>query len=470
MSEVEFSPLFIKLRKRPVVAVGGGEVVLRKVRRLLHAGARIKVVAPRVHAALRLSARQNVLTLVEREFEDKDIEGAFLVIAATDSTQVNRHVVGLCRARGIHVNSADFAAEGDVILPSLIQRDAVQVALATGGSSPTLTRLLHGYLENCIPDAYAQLASLGGKYRARAREAYPDFDRRRKFWTKVFTGSVASLVFARRGDAAERELLRLLDAPATFAEDIGEVYLVGAGPGAADLLTFKALRLMQQADVVVYDRLVSPEIMALLPSSAERIYAGKQRSCHAIAQENINDLLVNLARRGHRVLRLKGGDPFIFGRGGEEIATLLEERVPFQIVPGITAASGCAAYAGIPLTHRDFAHTCIFAAGHLRDDGADLDWQALARKQQTLIFYMSLQGLERICLRLVEHGLPADTPAALIAHGTLPEQKVITGTLENLAGLVEASEVTPPTLLIVGRVVCLRNRLNWYRETNGRRE
>ncbi len=465
---MDFFPLFVKLRGRPVVAVGGGEVALRKVRGLLRVGARIKVVAPRVHDALRLSARQNVLTLVEREFADADIEGAFLVIVATDSTAVNRHVIELCRVRGIHVNSADFAAEGDVILPALIQRDAVQVALATGGSSPTLTRLLHGYLANCIPDAYAQLAGLGRKYRARARTAYPDFDQRKKFWEKVFTGSVASLVFARRVDAAERELLRLLNAPETLAEDIGEVYLVGAGPGAADLLTFKALRLMQQADVVVYDRLVSQEIMQLLPSSAKKIYAGKQRSCHAIAQENINDLLVSLARQGHRVLRLKGGDPFIFGRGGEEIATLLEERVPFQIVPGITAASGCAAYAGIPLTHRDLAHTCIFAAGHLRDDDADLDWQALAREQQTLIFYMGLQGLERICLRLVEHGLPADTPAALIAHGTLPEQEVICGTLENLAGLVEASGVTPPTLLIVGKVVCLRNQLNWYRETGGR--
>ena len=470
MNKVEFSPLFVKLRGRPVVVVGGGEITLRKVRRLLRAGARIKVVAPRVHDALRLLARQNVLVLVEREFKDEDIEGAFLVIAATDSTTVNRSVVELCRRRKIHVNSADDAAEGDVILPSLIRRDAVQVALATGGSSPTLTRLLHRYLENCIPDAYAQLANLGGKYRARAREAYPDFDRRRKFWEKVFTGSVAALVFARREDAAERELLRLLEAPETLTEDVGEVYLVGAGPGAVDLLTFKALRLMQQADVVVYDRLVSPEIMALLPSSAEKIYAGKQRSCHAIAQENINDLLVKLARRGHRVLRLKGGDPFIFGRGGEEIETLLEERVAFEIVPGITAASGCAAYAGIPLTHRDFAHTCIFAAGHLRDDGADLDWQALARERQTLIFYMSLQGLGRICRKLVEHGLPADTPAALIAHGTLPEQEVIAGTLENLSDRVEAAEVTAPTLLIVGKVVSLRGRLNWYRETGSRRE
>ena len=271
------------------------------------------------------------------------------------------------------------------------------------------------------------------------------------------------MVFARRHAAAERELLRLLANSETLVDDTGEVYLVGAGPGDPDLLTFKALRLMQQADIVVYDRLVSAEIMALLPVGVEKIYAGKQRSCHTIPQEGINDLLVNLAREGRRVLRLKGGDPFIFGRGGDEIETLLEKRVPFQIVPGITAASGCAAYAGIPLTHRDFAHTCVFATGHLRDSNVDLDWEALAHAQQTLIFYMGLQGLERICLQLVAHGLSADTPAALITHGTLPQQRVVVGNLGNITRLVEASNVTPPTLLVVGKVVNLHKKLSWYR-------
>ena len=462
MNEVEFSPLFVKLRGRSVVIVGGGKVATRKARELLRVGTRMKVVAPLASDSLLLSAKQNMLELVEREFEDDDVKNAFLVIAATDDTAVNRRVVDLCCSRNIHVNSSDAAAEGDVILPALIRRGALQVALATGGSSPALTRLLRGYLENCIPDAYARLADLGRKYRARAREVYPDYDQRKKFWNKVFTGPLASMVFARRGDDAERELLRLLDGSGTPIEDVGEVYLVGAGPGDPDLLTFKALRLMQQADAVVYDRLVSLEIMAMLPATAEKIYAGKQRSHHVIPQESINSLLVNLARKGHRVLRLKGGDPFIFGRGGEEIETLLEEQIPFQIVPGITAASGCAAYAGIPLTHRDFAHTCVFAAGHLRNGDVDLDWKALARERQTLIFYMSLQGLKHICSQLVCHGLPADTPAALISHGTLSEQKVITGNLDNLESLVEVGSITPPTLLIVGRVVSLRKKLNWY--------
>ena len=458
---MEFFPLFIKLRGWPVVVIGGGVVASRKVAALLHAGARVKVVATQICDKIKLLAKRQTVTLVERAFEDDDISGAELVVAATDDAEVNRRVVALCSENNVRVNSADVG-DGDVIFPSVIRRDPIQIAISTDGDSPTLTRLLRGYLGSCMPEAYAQLAHLSGQYRARAKETFADPAARKQFWEKVLLGPVASMVFAGCREAAECELLRLLENPDAVASETGEVYLVGAGPGDPDLLTFKALRLMQQADVIVYDRLVSPQIMELLPVAAEKIYAGKERSRHTLPQESINELLVQKAHAGHRVLRLKGGDPFIFGRGGEEIDTLLREHVPFQIVPGITAASGCAAYAGIPLTHRDFAHTCVFATGHLRDGDVDLDWKALARPLQTLVFYMGLQGLERICAQLIAHGLPADTPTALITHGTLPMQKVVVGQLDDLAQRVAGDDITPPTLVIVGKVVSLHDKLRWY--------
>lgn len=459
---MEFFPLFVRLRGRMVVVVGGGAVAARKVQALLHAGACVKVVVPRLQDRLRPLAGHQAVTLVEREFEDRDVEGAFLVIAATDVAEVNRRIVELCRKRNIRVNNAGGEDAGDVMLPSLVQRGSLQIAVSTGGDSPLLARLLRTYLENCTPEAYARLARLGGKYRTRVKQTCPDPEKRRRFWEKALTGRVAAMAFAGRADAAEREMRRLVEDPEAALRETGEVYLVGAGPGDPELLTLKALRLMQQADVVVHDRLVSPEVMALLPPSIEKIYAGKERSRHTMAQENINDLLVRRALEGRRVLRLKGGDPFIFGRGGEEIETLFENHVPFQIVPGVTAASGCAAYAGIPLTHRDFAHTCVFATGHLRDGNVDLDWKMLARTKQTLVFYMGLQRLEYICSQLVAHGLPENTPAALITRGTTPSQEVVVDEVGGLAKRVVASAVKPPTLVIIGKVVGLHGKLRWY--------
>ena len=242
----------------------------------------------------------------------------------------------------------------------------------------------------------------------------------------------------------------------------GEVYLVGAGPGDPELLTIKALRLIQQADVIVYDRLVSDEIMSLFSDSVEKIYAGKRRSEHSMPQDDINSLLVDLARQGKKVVRLKGGDPFVFGRGGEEISTLMQEQVRFQVVPGITAALGCAAYSGIPLTHRNYSQACLFVPGHRKDGADDLDWEMLARTNQTLVFYMSLVGLQHICQQLIAHGLSEQTPVALIANGTLPDQKVLVGQLSNIYTLTEDNRIEPPTLLIVGEVVKLRESLDWY--------
>ena len=301
------------------------------------------------------------------------------------------------------------------------------------------------------------------RYRDQVGERIAEPRARRRFWESMVQGPVAEMVFAGRVHDAEKALTEALSDPTAAAERQGEVYLVGAGPGDPDLLTLRALRLMQQADVVVYDRLVSAPILELVRRDARQIYAGKSRERHVLDQESINELLVRLAREGNRVLRLKGGDPFIFGRGGEEIATLVDEGVPFQIVPGITAANGCATYAGIPLTHRDYAQACIFVTGHLRDGTVDLNYEMLAHRDQTLVVYMGLHGIEVICRRLIEHGRAATTPAALIEQGTTPDQRVHVADLATLAEVVKQHKVNAPTIIIIGEVVALHRTLSWYR-------
>ncbi|MBS1214851.1 MAG: siroheme synthase, partial [Proteobacteria bacterium] len=314
-----------------------------------------------------------------------------------------------------------------------------------------------------IPPGYGDLARLAARFRKPAKRALANAALRRVFWERVLQGPVAELVFAGREAAASETMTQELAAAASSTKRIGMVYLVGAGPGDPDLLTVRALRLIQEADVVVYDRLVSPEVMNLVRRDAEKIYAGKQRSHHALPQEQINRLLADLAKAGKQVVRLKGGDPFIFGRGGEEIETLMEEGVLFQVVPGITAASGCAAYAGIPLTHRDYAQSCTFVTGHLKDGSViDLDWRRLAVLQQTIVIYMGLQGLETICASLRAHGCPADLPAALVQQGTTSHQIVVTGTLETLPGKVAERTIKAPTLVIIGHVVRLHEKLAWF--------
>jgi uroporphyrin-III C-methyltransferase/precorrin-2 dehydrogenase/sirohydrochlorin ferrochelatase len=303
------------------------------------------------------------------------------------------------------------------------------------------------------------------EFRQRVKQRFSDPGQRRYFWEAVLQGRVAELLFAGREDEARSALEDAIANTDQTYDTPGEVYLVGAGPGDPDLITFRALRLMQQADVVVYDRLVSRPILEMVRRDAEMIYAGKERDNHTLSQESINELLVRLAREGKRVLRLKGGDPFIFGRGGEEIETLAGEGIAFQVVPGITAASGCAAYAGIPLTHRDYAQSCVFVTGHLKDGSVELDWDALAKPAQTIVFYMGLHSIGILCKELVAHGLPKDTPAALVQQGTTRNQRVFVETLASLPTLVEREEVKPPTLIIVGEVVKLREKLRWFGES-----
>ena len=461
---MDYLPFFLKLKGRRALVVGAGEVAARKARRLLEGGMCVTVVAAAVSRPMSEAAnaaRAPASCRVERRpFAPADLDGQELVVAATDDAGVNRRIAAACRAAGVPVNVADEPDLGDVIFPSLINRAPIYVAVSTAGVSPLLARLLKSYLSGCIPAAYGRLAALAARYRPRVKQRFAAPRERRRFWDKVLRGRVADQLFAGRYDQAEAELQALLRAGDAAA--VGEIYLVGSGPGDPDLLTVKALRLMQQADVVLYDRLVSDSILKLLRDDVDKIYAGKERARHAMPQERINELLVRFASQGKKVLRLKGGDPFVFGRGGEEIETLMERGVPFQVVPGITAALGCAAYAGIPLTHRDHAHACIFATGHLKDGSVGLDWEMLARPSQTLVFYMGFVGLEQICAQLTRHGLAAHTPAALVTRGTLPDQRVLLGDLSNLPTLTQTREVAAPTLLIVGEVVRLHDKLQWY--------
>ncbi|MFZ5959468.1 siroheme synthase CysG [Pseudomonas knackmussii] len=453
-------PLFHILRGRRVLLVGGGEVALRKARLLDSAGAVLRVVAPQVHSELRELVEQGGGELLERRYAEGDLGNCVLVIAATDDEPLNAQVSRDAHVRSVPVNVVDSPALCSVIFPAIVDRSPLLVAVSSGGDAPVLARLLRAKLETWIPSTYGQLAGLASRFREAVKQRLPDLQQRRQFWEEVFQGPVAERALS--GQPAEAERLLVEKLAGGQADARGEVYLVGAGPGDPDLLTFRALRLMQQADVVLYDRLVAPAILDLCRRDADRLYVGKRRADHAVPQDEINRKLVELAKEGKRVLRLKGGDPFIFGRGGEEIDELAANGIPFQVVPGITAASGCAAYAGIPLTHRDYAQSVRFVTGHLKDGSTDLPWNDLVAPGQTLVFYMGLVGLPVICEQLVRHGHAASTPAALVQQGTTVHQRVFTGTLADLPQLVAEHEVHAPTLVIVGEVVSLRDKLAWF--------
>ncbi|MDD5403075.1 MAG: siroheme synthase CysG [Sulfuricella sp.] len=459
---MEFLPIFFDIKGQPCSVIGGGDVAARKAAMLLQSGGKVTVVAPQLCAALKREADKGAITHVQAHFSPEHLDHAVIVIAATDDRAVNQRVSEIARARRIPVNVVDDPELCSFIMPSVIDRSPVVVAVSTGGASPVLARLLRARLETLIPASYGRLAALADNFRGKVKQHFSESGQRRIFWEKIFQGPIAEMVFAGR----EEQATSALEQAITEAADIppqGEVYLVGGGPGNPDLLTFRALRLMQQADVIVYDNLVTPQVLEMTRRDADRIFVGKQRANHAMRQEEINELLVKLAKEGKRVLRLKGGDPFIFGRGGEEIETLSANRIPFQVVPGITAASGVASYAGIPLTHRDYAQACVFVTGHLKDGTMDLDWEMLARPNQTVVIYMGLLGLPVLCQRLIAHGLTPFTPAAIVQQGTTPSQRVVTGTLESLPQLAADANLKPPTLIIVGKVVSLQGKLAWFK-------
>ncbi len=459
---MRYLPIFFDVDQQLCTVIGGGGIAARKVALLRRAGARVRVVAPELCAELARLAEQGAIEHQARPYRPDDLEQSVLVIAATDDPSLNHEIARAARERRLPVNVVDNPTYGNFIMPSIIDRSPVVAAVSTGGASPVLARLIRARLESLIPAGYGRLAELAARFRDRVKQAITDADERRRFWDRVLQGGVAERVFSGHMDEAEALMARELDEHRP-EDGMGEVYLVGGGPGDPDLLTFRALRLMQQADVVVYDRLVAKAVLDMTRRDARRIYVGKERDNHAMRQEEINQLLADLAKQGHRVLRLKGGDPFIFGRGGEEIDTLAEQGVPFQVVPGITAASGCASYAGIPLTHRDYAQSVTFVTGHLKDNTMNLNWAQLAQPAQTVVFYMGLKGLPVISRELQAHGLPGDTPAALVQQGTTHQQRVFTSTLDELPALAEREQPKPPTLIIVGEVVRLHEKLSWFR-------
>ncbi|MGV0974614.1 MAG: siroheme synthase CysG [Azonexus sp.] len=454
---MDYLPAFHNVRGKLCLVVGGGEVATRKAGVLLEAGAVVRVVAPKIEPDL---ARQPGVESIVARFEPQHLEGTVMVIAATNDRDVNRQVSELAQLRKLPVNVVDDPELCSFIMPAILDRSPLMVAFSSGGGSPVLTRMMRGKLETVIPQNYSRLAAFAVRFRELVKERVTNPPKRRIFWESALDGVVAEKVLAGDEGSAEALLKQMLESEDNILR--GEVYLVGAGPGDPDLLTFRALRLMQKADIVVYDNLVSKTIVDMTRRDAQRIFVGKKRADHTMRQEEINELLVRLAKDGKRVLRLKGGDPFIFGRGGEEIETLAAEGIPFQVVPGITAASGVASYAGIPLTHRDYAQACLFVTGNLKDGTMNLDWAALARPRQTVVVYMGLHGLNILCAELVKYGMPDTTPIAIVQQGTTLNQRVITGTLATLPGIAELEKPQAPTLIIVGGVVALHDKLKWF--------
>jgi uroporphyrin-III C-methyltransferase/precorrin-2 dehydrogenase/sirohydrochlorin ferrochelatase len=457
---MDYLPLFHKLQGRDVLLVGGGEMALRKARLLLDSGALLRVVAPFICDALHALVASKHGDCQLREYQETDLQGSCLVLACTDQTEVNVAIATQANRLGLPVYAVGASELSSIIFPAIVDRSPLIIAVSTAGHAPVLARLVRAKIESWLPASYGRLAGLAAKFRDQVKTLMPDVQPRRVFWEDVFQGAIAEHVFAGREQQAEQLLNEKISGAQNQA--VGEVYLVGAGPGDPDLLTFKALRLMQQADVVLYDRLVAPAILELCRRDAERIYVGKQASKHSVPQDQINLKLVELAQQGKRVVRLKGGDPFIFGRGGEEIEELAAQHIPFQVVPGITAASGCSAYAGIPLTHRDYAQSVRFVTGHPKEGVLDLPWAELVSTTQTVVFYMGLGCLPDICQQLRAHGRAAQTPIALIENGTTAQQRVFVGTLETIKQQMQDFAVQSPSLIIVGEVVALRDKLSWF--------
>jgi uroporphyrin-III C-methyltransferase/precorrin-2 dehydrogenase/sirohydrochlorin ferrochelatase len=454
--EVNPLPIFLNVADRPCLVVGAGAVATRKVELLLEAGARVTVVAQDIGPEVRRLADAGRLRVKVGPFEEADLEGQQLAIAATGNPSVNRRVAAAAGQRGTWVNVVDSPSLCSFHVPAIVRRPPLTVAIGTGGAAPTLAGLVRAKIEALLPTNYGLLAQLAESWRKRVQERLPRLADRRRFWQRALSGTPAELAMQGRTEQAERALLGQLNSAAAAEPQRGSVSLVGAGPGDPGLLTLRAWAELQEADVVVHDRLVSPAVLACARREAERLDVGKAAGAHTCGQTAIHRILIEGARAGKRMVRLQGGDPLLFGRGGEELQALAEAGIPVRVVPGITAALGCSAYAGIPLTHRDCAQSCVLVTGHLRRHGAPLDWPRLAAPRQTVVFYMGLAALPEIVRELIAHGAPATRPGALVAQGTTAEQRVVAGTLEALPALAESCQLQAPTLVIVGDVVRLR--------------
>ena len=448
-------PIFMSLHDRPVLVVGGGEPAARKVELLLAAGARVTLIADTVVGEIAQLIAEGRISWAGRGFDDGDLAGMALAIVATDDEALAARVSHAARKCCLPVNVVDRPRLSSFIMPAIVDRSPITIAISTGGSAPALARRIRAEIERALPAAVGRLARFAEIFRTQVRRTIERPRERRRFWDRVFAGRIGELALAGDEIAARRELIRLLDSARSDSDTAGMVHLVGAGPGDPDLLTMKAHRLLQHADVVVYDRLVSPEVLAMARHDAERLFVGKRRGEPGLSQHEINQRLVSLARAGNSVVRLKGGDPLVFGRGGEEIEALVRAGIAVEVVPGITAALGCAASAAIPLTHRDHAQACVFVTGQLQDGTVALDWPMLARPRQTVVIYMALENLALIATQLTAHGLPAATPVALIENGTTNQERRVVGTLATIDKQARQANLNGPTLCMVGEAIGL---------------
>ena len=459
---MDYLPVAWRLRERRALLVGGGDIALRKARLLVRAGARLRVVALQIDSELAALVQQHGGELHQRSYHADDLNGVTLAIGATDDQAVNQQLHDDALARQIPVNVVDNPPLCTFIFPAIVDRDPLLISISSGGAAPVLARWVRSRIETLLPAGLGRLTTLLGRFRAPLAEKLPAVGARRLFWEQILDGPVLEAVLAGRDEEAATRLDQAVQQADVAQLSRGEVYLVGAGPGDPDLLTFRALRLLQKADVVLYDRLVGQGIIELARRDAELIYVGKARDEHVVPQEDINTLLVRLAGEGKKVCRLKGGDPFIFGRGGEELEQVVAAGIPFQVVPGVTAAAGCAAYAGIPLTHREHAQSVRFVTGHRKDGELLLPWENLITPGETLVFYMGLVSVTDICKHLQQQGMAADMPAAMVSRGTLSDQRVVAATLASLPQQVAAAELAAPALLIVGTVVSLYPHYHWF--------
>lgn len=514
-------PLFFKLEDRKVLIVGGGDVALRKADLLSRAGACITILAPNISTDIQALLSDSKHALVYENYNKSHMTDARVIIAATDDETLNHQIHADATELNIPVNVVDTPHLCDFIFPAIVDRNPIVIGISSNGKAPVLARLLRARLETLIPQGYGKLAKLAGEFRAEVKTRIPTLTGRRQFWERAFEGQVSQLMFAGNEAQATAQLKADLESTAAALKDnanntvnlgvyspatttsqhtdghstetlsatapvtadeltatqnathtkpaqaaVGEVYIVGAGPGDPELLTFKALRLMQQADIVYYDALVSPQVLDLCRRDADKVFVGKKRSNHAVAQLGINELLVNSAKEGRRVVRLKGGDPFIFGRGGEEIESLRAHGVPYQVVPGITAANAAASYAGIPLTHRDHSQSVRFVTGFLKAGAPNEKFENLLDTNETVVFYMGLHSLARLTTGLIDAGRSSKTPIAIVSNASMPNQQVLTGTLANIVELQEQAQLPTPALLIMGDVVALHDDLAWYNRQN----
>lgn len=460
---MDYFPLFTDLTDRPCLVVGGGRVAGRKVRQLLRAGAKITVNARSLNPDLLELNKIGKITAAVGEFVPELVKDHLLIIAATSDAAVNQAVAKTAEENFRFCNVVDDRKHSSFIVPGIIDRDPMIVAISSGGRSPTLTTLIRQKIEGLLPARLGALARWAGVWRNTVRARLPSPRARQRFWQNALAGAASDSFLAGRTAEADRAMVHALAVDPSRAESRpGIAYLVGAGPGDPGLITVTGSRLLQQADVVMHDRLVSPALLDLARRDADLIPVGKSGSAPSISQEGINTLLVKLVAQGNRVCRLKGGDPFVFSRGAEEATALAEAGMPYQVVPGITAAIGCSAYAGIPLTFRGLSKAVVLVTAESATDESAPDWVNLASGEQTLAVYMSVRRLEDVSRQLIEAGRQPDCLAALIENGTTERQRIIRGTLKELPDLAKKYAVTTPALLLVGEIVRFNDKLDWF--------